>query len=223
LPFDPLLAFIPGARPRINEAGIWTLDGRVGLGLVVLLETPNLEILVIRKAFRNGYEFSGQLALPGGMVRSNAIESNVNFAADLDRTVLDRLQHEVGISGSLLPRLEPSSITPLVTSYTARGEKRHTIVLPCQGQVTGKFPLQSQAPSVQDPEWMHWEQLASLLEETAPANRLILAHYLWKRMSPLQRNASSAKVAEAANNCRAWAFEAGLTSLSTPWPLSGQI
>src|ERR1035437_6391451 len=45
-------------------------DGRVAIGAVLLIENAAGEIVVVTKAPKPGYEFSGSDTLPGGMLRS---------------------------------------------------------------------------------------------------------------------------------------------------------
>lgn len=202
---------------KLNEAGIWTIDGTVGLGCVVLLETSDGEILLIRKAHRPLYEFSGQLALPGGMVRSSGtLESHEQMILDLEHTLYARLADEAGLTSSPSVQLM-EGLRPVITSYNAKGARRYTLVVAFNGLAKAKYPLQSRSSSVESPQWTPWEQLASSLGEVAPANRLILGAYLWRRMRSSQRETVRACLDEALNACGIWASDLGLVAPSAPW------
>ncbi len=190
-----------------NSLGVWTLDGKIGVGFVALLETLSGEIILIRKSFRESYEFSGQLALPGGMVRSTQGESD-EFSKSLKHSMQNRLDQETGIPFSSLPPLEYYAFTP-ITSYTAKGSRRYTLVLPFKGKIPDQLPLTSKSSSVEEPQWWHWQKIIAHIDQLAPANRLILVAYLQNRLSPKEIRSISAAVREARNLCNTWAENIG--------------
>ena len=198
-----------------NSLGIWTLGGDLGIGFVALIETRAKEILLIRKANKHNYEYSGRLALPGGMIRSKEVHSP-EFLRDFEYSIQARLEEESGLSPSLFNGLEPlSTITP-VTSYTAKGARRHTLVLPLSGKISGQVPLLATSSSVQEPQWVHWAEVVSLIREVAPANCLVLASYLQDRLTPNQRDFIAPAVEKALHDCTGWAEEVGWPSPSFP-------
>jgi hypothetical protein len=199
------------AASRPNDSGIWTFDGRIGFGVVILLETSSGDLLLLKKASKSDYEFSGLFALPGGMIRAQQTADH-DFPSDLERTIYDRLENEAGIFEHSLPHIAPAANTPLVTSYTAKGSRRYTIVLPYLGQFKERANVESRSSSVQEPRWLHWREVIPLLAQTAPANRLVIASYLWQRMDRTQRRDIAVSIDEAVQVCRGWACEVGLDS-----------
>jgi ADP-ribose pyrophosphatase YjhB (NUDIX family) len=207
LPLGPWLE-----RPLCVE-GIWTAgtQHRFGLGVVLLLEQDDA-VLLIRKAPKSGYEFSGLLALPGGMVRGKQGDS---LAQAVHSSLASRLQAEAGVSLDAL-QLLPSlvSVPPPISSYTAKGRRRFTAVLGLRAEARGEIRPVAGDRSVDRAElWrppLPWRQLA-------PANCLLLATQRWPRLDPAERSLAREPVRRSLERCQGWARQLDLPAPAPPW------
>jgi len=205
----------PLGEPAPTPEGIWSVaDGRVGLGVVALIASPQRELLLVRKAERPGYAFSGLWALPGGMVRTRHGDT---WADALWEALRDRVQAEAGLAVDQVRdwrwiELHP----PPTTSYHARGATRHTLVLGVAGQVDGATPPSGDDPSISERQWMspvgRWRDLA-------PANCLIVASWCWPYLDEGQRREALPAVNDARAQCSGWAVEAGVAPVGEPWQM----
>jgi ADP-ribose pyrophosphatase YjhB (NUDIX family) len=198
---------------KLGDDGIWTVNyGACAIG-VVLLAQLKARIIVIQKAAKAGYEFSGAFALPGGIVRGAMADT---FEESLNRSLLRRAGLECGIEkGDLSETIFIHDGPWPVTSYTARGAKRFTMVLAVKASLARDVTLIGTDSSVERALWwqppLPWKLLA-------PANRLILAHVFSRDISEAERSAAKVYIDEALRQCNGWAAEIGLPALASPWP-----
>src|SRR5262249_41628129 len=143
--------------------------------LLVVERACSRELLFVRKAYRPGFEGNGQLAFPGGMVRPS--EPQVSIESWIRSSLTIRAAAEVGLD---LPSCgEISSfdgIPPVVAAYTAKGRRRHTVILPFTLSLAQVFRPWAQDSTVDDPGWRDPRKLWS---EITPTNRLITTYHLW--------------------------------------------
>jgi hypothetical protein len=156
----------------LDEAGIWTIrGGRCAIGIVLLAQHGS-EIIAVRKARVAGYEFSNLLALPGGLVRADS--SSRTFYSAVERSLYDRALRECGLRKEAIENLRLVEADFPVTSYTAKGQRRFTLVVAARCEIYNFIPAAadrsiSEAVLLGAPLPLH---------EFAPANRIILAKCL---------------------------------------------
>jgi len=68
-------------------------------------------------------------------------------------------------------------MAPVVAAYTARGTRRHTVILPFTLFLAQAFRPRTQDATVYDP---NWRDPRKLWDEITPTSRLITAYYLWQ-------------------------------------------
>lgn len=186
----------------------WRLGG-------VLHASSETRFAAVRKASvkDSDYEFKGLWALPGGMVRTtigkNDCEQAVRFAVE------NRAAREAGIrTGGPSDCILASHLGPVVTSYTAKGSKRYTLVTAMVCSVSASSDLAAGDHSVDAACWMgtspDWRMFA-------PANRLILGHLAWPALTETQRDQATEPLLDAIARCGKWANEIGLTPATAPW------
>lgn len=159
------------------------------------------------------YEFEGLWALPGGMVRMqggrHGCEEALRFAVE------NRTTREAGIpTGCCSEYLPASHLGPVVTSYTAKGSRRHTLVTAMTCSVSAPSGLSAGDRSVDAACWMETPPDWSTL---APANRLILGHLAWDALSRTQQDQATEPLLAAIAQCAGWADKIGLTPAAAPW------
>lgn len=188
--------------------------GRFGLGTVLVVERGfSRELLFVRKSYRVGFEGNGQLAFPGGMVRPS--ERGTDIPSWIQTSLATRVAAEVSLdlpSQGMVAPLE--GMPPVVAAYTARGGRRHTVILPFT--IRTGFRPRSQDPTVYAPGWRAPMQLWS---EITLTNRLIAAYYLWPRLSQMERREAQPFLVEALHQASAWAAEVQLPAAVAPWDL----
>ena len=188
------------------------------LGAVVMAEHAG-GFVVVRKAAVTGeaYEFAGFLSLPGGMVRANDWP-NVNLPVDpvqLVRLSLhNRALREAALAPEIMSDLRDAALGPIMTSYSAKGRQRFTLMLVHLCSINEPLKLKSTDRSIDAATWI---PLFDSWEDFAPANRLIVAHLMWSRLSAEQRDLARKTVEAAAEICSDWARNAGAVPVPTPW------
>lgn len=191
----------------VNAAG-------AGIGAVLVVrEKRSGTVLVVVKAVRPGYEFSGRCAFPGGMVRW--MYPGEPFASACVRSLTDRVMREAGfeLAQSHEPAVFAVQHPPPVTSYSARGARRHTVVLAFSASVERQRPLRTMDASVSEVRWL---PPAEALSAMAPANTVIGARLLGAHMAVPERRHAAAAVQSARKCCDAWAAEIGLPTMGNP-------
>ncbi len=192
-----------------------TLDG-VGIGAVLILRrTGSGEILLVRKAQRAGYEWSGRWALPGGVLRTEDIpehRSQIDFHKAARSALRRRVRAEVGIE--LAPNAEIEAVPPCpapITRYTVHGAQRHVLVsafaLTCP---IDAVPTATDA-SIEEVGWFEFDQICERWGQIAPANRIILAHQIWPELSEDDRCQLEPGLREALARCARWSGGRGLS------------
>ena len=202
---------------HVSESGIVVgANERFGIGAVLVVERGQTrELLFARKAYRPGYEGNHQWALPGGMVRPSASGGEMVswIRASLSARVAAEIHLDLSSQGPISPL---DGWPPVVAAYTARGSRRHTVILPFTLALTQRFCPRSHDPTVYDPGW---HLPISLWSEITPTNRLITAYYLWSRLSEAERHAARPWLVEALRQATGWAAEAQLPGPAAPWRL----
>src|SRR5262249_51264907 len=107
-------------------------------------------------------------------------------------------------------------IPPVVAAYTAKGRRRHTVILPFTLSLVQVFRPWAQDSTVDDPGWRDPRKLWS---EITPTNRLITAYHLWPRLSNTERTEARPWLGEALQQAAAWAAEVHLPTPVAPWAL----
>jgi hypothetical protein len=124
---------------------------------------------------------------------------------------------EVGLAlhyGGELSLLD--GIPPVVAAYTAKGRRRHTVILPFTLVLARAFRPRSQDSTVDDPGWRDPRKFWS---EITPTNRLIMAYYLWPCLSKTERTEARSWLSEALQQATVWAAEVHLPAPVAPWSL----
>lgn len=159
------------------------------------------------------YEFEGLWALPGGMVRMQGGRHSCEEA--LRVAVEGRATREASMpAGRCSDYLPASHLGPVVTSYTAKGSRRHTLVTAMTCSVSAPSDLSAGDHSVDAACWMEMPPDWSTL---APANRLILGHLAWHALSRTQQDQAMEPLLAAIGQCAEWADEIGLPRAVAPW------
>jgi 8-oxo-dGTP pyrophosphatase MutT (NUDIX family) len=185
-------------------------DRGVGLGAVLVLTNPEKpECLMVRKAQRPGYEFSGMWAFPGGMVRLAGDTPKPLQEIVLD-SLRDRVRAETGLS--LAPLAGNRNQPPLVTGYLAKGQRRYTLVVPFElpterAKEILNAPISSHDSSVTAVAWI---DPRSKWNRIAPANRVFAAATLWPILSEEERRAAQFEVEQALKLLNEWSKEVQL-------------
>jgi hypothetical protein len=198
-----------------SEAACWRLGA-------VLLARRDSEVAVVRKAEVAGgsYEFAGLCALPGGMVRSARdldVRTGLEASDIIQKSLRQRAWNEAGL---LVRTATPLSTGPIVTSYSAKGRRRFTLVLGLEMVPEEGTALRSADGSIDSAFWMGppvgWSAFA-------PANCLLLAHALWPEMTSKERDAAFSAVSSAHASCAKWASAADLPEPAQPWAADGLL
>lgn len=158
------------------------------MGSVLMVERSDERILVVKKAAREEYEFSGLWVMPGGLLRTNELLPAIDAAmlASLAASSLDeRARLESGWPGSSDDFEAVLSVQPRVTSYISKGTRRYTLVLPFRATRPFTFEPAASDPSVVDAAWMSRDDIVGQL---APA-RAFRHAYAHRRLHVAQRTA----------------------------------
>ena len=125
-PFAPLRQLLD--TPVRAEAAMPANHGRAAVAITLRIDQDRPELLLMRRAEREGDPWSGQVSLPGG----HAEESDLDLVA----TAIRETQEEVGIDldrdSGLLGALEP-------IQARARGGLLDTTIAPFVFESTGEF------------------------------------------------------------------------------------
>ena len=199
----------------ISEFGtVVGAGGRFGIGAVLVVERAHTrELLLVRKAYRPGFEGNGQLAFPGGMIRPSDPHASIDswIQASLATRVAAEVSLDLPACGAITP-LEV--VPPVVAAYTAKGKRRYTVILPFTVSLAQDFKPRSHDSTVYDPGWrvpLH------LWGEITLTNRLIAAYYLWPRLSDKERKEAKPFLLEVLNQSSRWAAEVQLPPPVAPW------
>jgi hypothetical protein len=213
------------ARCRVQQDGFVSLSEttpwRIG---AVLFARRSGTFAVVRKAPVPGgaYEFAGLYALPGGMARVGEHAQGVTVSAGsvLEASLLERVHREAGLATEQLRELMPAPLGPIVTSYTAKGQQRFTLVVPLKCEVEAGAHLKVSDGSVDESSWMDvppdWERFA-------PANCIAIAHLLWNEMDADQRAVARPHIDEAIRRSAAWATSIRVAPAPPPWAHSEKL
>jgi len=203
------------AQVRKEVDGFFQVCSGVGLGAVALcVDDLTGDVLVVRKSVRPGYEFSNLYALPGGMIRWRTSTEALRDA--IAGSLFSRCERETGLLLSCETPLIPIDLfPPPTTRYLARGVVRHTLVLPFRVVRVRRFVPHASDASVTEASW---QPPAVVLPAMAPANRVILAHVLWSRLSATAWRELVPCVQEAVGVCAEWARSVGVAPVSQSWP-----
>ena len=181
--------------------------------------------ITVRKApvANEVYEFAGLLTLPGGMVRvRDWPKDETPFDPEkLTRYSLHtRAKVEAGLGASETKESLEAGLGPIVTSYTAKGQQRVTLIVAYRCQVKGMVSVAPNDKSVDAATWLSkiddWERFA-------PGNRLIIAHLRWSRLDTDMQEQARAPVEAAAEQCSALAQTMGLPNVPVPWASSTEL
>lgn len=210
------------AREMLSRCAIGD-DGFVGLvgcaswalGAVAHVAVPGAVAMVRKAPPRDGqYEFSGLWALPGGMVRVGE-RSAPDARSALTRALHERVLEETSLDLTTCRHLGLARMLgPVVSSYTARGERRHTLIVVDCHERAARADLASSARSITEARWV---DLPPAWGAIAPANRLIMAHLMWPSLTEAQRSEARPSVSQASADCSRWAAEVGLPAAPCPW------
>jgi hypothetical protein len=183
----------------------------------VLFATRGESIALIQKAasLTDAYEFAHLWALPGGMVRTHEGDPAEASAADLTRASLQRrVAVEAGIGTDISDGMSIApTLGPVVTSYTAKGRQRYTLMVVHSCPCPPDLSLVAADRSVQTVGWVDRPEWSKL----APANCLIVGHLLWKELTDEARVAARPAIADAARACGQWADEIDIAVPPRPW------
>lgn len=192
----------------IDDGCVWRLGG------VVLARSGNA-VAVIRKAARPGYDFSRLWALPGGMARQRADGEETT----LSRSISERASKEIGLRlGPIVPRAD---LGPIVTEYSSRGAPRRTLITVFESVLVPPMgALQPGDASIEDATWLDFPPKPAIF---APANRLILGHLVWPRLSEDLRLDWRVQLETALTHCAEAAIGADVASPPAPWDSQQEI
>lgn len=189
------------------------------LGAIVFANSKQSFAAIQKAAPSSGnYEFKDLWALPGGMVRASNRQPDWSDSEILRLTIASsrqRAELEAGFPPDETQNPAPiGSLGPIVTSYTAKGQQRYTLVVVLEFEVPEPFELSPRDHSVQAARWM---EIPPPWDRFAPANRLAIAHLLWPRLAAEQKETARAPIEEAARQCASWASDTGWPSPPRPW------
>jgi hypothetical protein len=202
-------------RPTSDGFCAMSEDNEWRLGAILFAKSPAGFVLV-QKAPVSGYEFSGLWSLPGGMVRNNseAGTGSVSVNSLALSSLMVRAEREAGLSKELISDLKPCPyIGPVVTSYSAKGETRYTLIATFMVETYDSPSLAVSDHSVSDAKW---EQAPIFWDEITPANRLILAHLRWSDLSETERSEAMPSLQQAFHFCSHAAELSGLPAPILP-------
>ena len=189
-------------------------DGRYGIGAILCMFVGGTsEILLVRKAARVDYEFSGLWTCPGGMVR--AAQDSTSLEACIRNSLSLRVRMETGIV--VEPNdCEPLSCfdKPLVSSYHAKGRRRYTVVLPYKVVLESPLSVSPEDSSICDAKWV---EPPFCWNEIAPVNRVLLARIYWSKMCESDKDPARKALYSAIEDLRVWASCVGLSAIETDW------
>lgn len=208
--FLPYLKLLDDGFVARAESSGWRLGS-------VLLARRNGDVALIQKAASgtDAYEFTDLWALPGGMIRAHEGDSS---GADIPQLTRRSLQRRVALEAGIGPDISDAmtlvaTLGPIVTSYTAKGRQRYTLMVVHSCQCPPGHQLVSGDRSVQAARWAERPDWARL----APANCLILGHLLWGDLTEQARAEARPSLEAAAAACGQWAADVGVQAPPRPW------
>ena len=189
-------------------------NGDFGIGAVLFSRVRETsKVVVVQKSKKDGYEFGGYWAVPGGMTRVTNDEESVEVC--VRNSLVARVEAETGLV------FAPNKIDhrllfrqPLVSSYHVEGERKYTVVLPFFTSVDACTELTPNDASIDAAKWTDWPLEWELF---APVNRVILARVFWPTMSVFERRNACGTVATAIDQICCWSELIGLPRISTNW------
>jgi 8-oxo-dGTP pyrophosphatase MutT (NUDIX family) len=187
---------------------------RCGLGAVLIVERSGTrDFLLVRKCARPGFEGNNQLAFPGGMIRPSGTHHTLTDW--IAQSLQERVAAEVNLDLSHYPPITMLAVVPpIVAAYTAKGQRRHTVIMPFRVTVRSDFQPYVQDTTVYDPGWRDCREVWS---EITPTNRLIAAQHEWARLTEQERRSAQPSIAEALGQAATWAAEIGFPPPVAPW------
>jgi hypothetical protein len=188
------------------------------LGAVLLADRGDAFVMVRKAPVADGkYEFAGLLALPGGMVR---VRDWVGDGGDIDtealmiRSLDARVLQETSLRAENRSEIVAANLGPIVTSYSAKGKQRFTLLVAHTCQVSNKVALHTADHSIDEASWMPF---AAEWNRFAPANCVAIAHLVWGRISAADQVVARPHVEEAIKKCSSWGEATGWLHLPGPW------
>lgn len=202
------LKFIAGAethsRRLVPESGFLedaSTNPRAQIGVVVLVcdhSGTSPKFLLVQKAAKPGYPFSDLWALPGGMVRTKD-DQPANFTL-LATSAVERLRDETGLN--IEPnRLKLNTEIPPVTEYPVKGDTCRVIVLALELEGTIASDTGQIRPTAKSIARCSFTDPLTIIDKLAPANRIILARFLWPRIPIEVRSHFEPSIREAIKFC----------------------
>lgn len=190
----------------------------------VLMAVADGDFVTIRKAdAENGrYEFGGMLTLPGGMVRSSDRDDarDLSIAGLAQSSLRNRAENEAGIDIPPTQTVEFAALGPIVSSYTAKGQTRYTLIAAQTTSFEQKFALGSGDHTAGEARWtcdqLDWSRLA-------PANCTVIAHLCWSKLDDALREVAVPYVKEAVSKCAEWAKDIDLPGPVVPWSSDDEL
>jgi hypothetical protein len=198
-----------------NNGIVCRSDGRFAIGAVLLIENDAGDIVVVTKAPKPGYEFSGLDALPGGLLRSTG--GGLIGQDHLRRIAVESLSARAKAEAGFLPKVSPIPIDlnpPPMTSYTDRGARQYVVVLPHVARAPWDFSPVAADRSVTRARWANPIEVVPNL---APANCVIICAFIWPRLGSAAREKCRPLTEKAAAACQRWAQEVGIAPVDTTW------
>lgn len=198
---------------EVNDKGIWTIQGGACAIGIVLFVTCDRSVVLVRKARKPGYEFSGKLTLPGGNVRTTGA---THFVKDVVTSLHGRVRAECGLDPDSLTgvQLEDISFAPVTTYTSTSGGARRCALVLCARASASFANLAPDDPSV---EAAFWQRAPYPWQELAPANRLHIARAVSTEMSDGEKNAQLHWIEDALTFCNDAAVKLGLPPAKHPW------
>lgn len=200
----------------IVDAGIVrSSDGKLAFGAVLVIEKGTGEIVVVTKARKPGYAFSGLDALPGGLLRSTG--SGRIEHSDLDRIAIESLALRSAAEAGFVCTASPKPIDsdgPPTTSYIVGGVRQYVLVLPYSATASSDF-----APAAADRSVTaaRWTDPLSVIPNLSPASCVIVSAVMWTRLSIVDRAACRPALATAVAVCQEWARRVGAPPVDVSW------
>ncbi len=176
------------------------------LGAVCIIKGGEESYIAVQKAIRTdeAYEFSGLWSFPGGMVRChesiNSSSGRSLKVSDVLTSLALRIAAEAGIDRGALQEFELfSELKPLVSSYTAKGEKRYTLIIPFRAELSDSISPMTSDASIMNAQAV---RLSSIIPLMSPASSVYAMQCEAISSSTIART-------DSMETCKRWALEAG--------------
>lgn len=204
----PLIPWFPALVKKSVDGVQGAASTSFRLGAVAVLRDPKSgNITLVRKAKAEGYEFSDQWVLPGGMLSALSSADSAAALRCLRARLAERVEREAGF------RADPADLLPLalgqppITRFHRGQDDIYSAVIPFVLCATDLEATTTTASSTVESRALNsgfpWEQMA-------PANALILAGLVWSELDDAERNVARPFLGRAADVCRTSAESIGL-------------